>query len=180
LLLGYGNPGRADDGLGPALAQAVERLGLPGVSVDTDYQLTVEDSVEIGRHATVIFADADAVGPEPFSFGPLEPRPSLGFSSHGVEPEELLALANSLFPGERRAYLLGIRGYDFSAFTLELTERGRANLAAATEFLVTALQTGDLDAAAATLPDPVAPDTATAQLQTAAAPGQEQHTGGIP
>ena len=33
LLLGYGNPGRLDDGLGPALAAQVERLALPGVTV---------------------------------------------------------------------------------------------------------------------------------------------------
>ena len=176
LLIGYGNPGRADDGLGPALAQAIEGLQLPGVSTDSDYQLTVEDSVEIGRHPTVIFADADAVGPEPFSFGRLQPRSSLGFSSHGVEPEELLALANSLFPGERQAYLLGIRGYDFSPFTLELTERGRANLVLATEFLVDALRAGDLDAAADSLPPAVDPDPADDE----APPGQEHHTGGIP
>ena len=31
LVIGYGNPGRLDDGLGPALAEAVEKLDLPGL-----------------------------------------------------------------------------------------------------------------------------------------------------
>ena len=44
LLIGYGNPGRLDDGLGPALAAAVEKLAIPGVTVDADYQLNVEDA----------------------------------------------------------------------------------------------------------------------------------------
>ena len=35
LLLGWGNPGRLDDGLGPALAETIERLALPGLTVGT-------------------------------------------------------------------------------------------------------------------------------------------------
>ena len=44
LVIGYGNPGRLDDGLGPAVASAMEEFNLPGVSVDSNYQLTVEDA----------------------------------------------------------------------------------------------------------------------------------------
>ena len=36
LLIGYGNPGRLDDGLGPALAEAVAKLAIPGVTVEAD------------------------------------------------------------------------------------------------------------------------------------------------
>lgn len=42
LLIGYGNPGRGDDGLGPALAAAIEAMELPGVTVEADYQLMVD------------------------------------------------------------------------------------------------------------------------------------------
>jgi DNA-binding response OmpR family regulator len=45
LVIGYGNPGRLDDGLGPALAETLQRLDLPGVTVDADYQLTAEDGL---------------------------------------------------------------------------------------------------------------------------------------
>ncbi|MCU0727503.1 MAG: hydrogenase maturation protease, partial [Planctomycetes bacterium] len=71
LLIGFGNPGRRDDGLGPAVAQAVEGWGIPGVTVESDYQLHVEDAAAVSEHDAVIFADAAAAGPEPFAFGPL-------------------------------------------------------------------------------------------------------------
>ena len=44
LLIGFGNPARADDGLGPALAEEIESKNIPDVTVETDYQLTIEDS----------------------------------------------------------------------------------------------------------------------------------------
>ena len=49
---------RLDDGLGPALADALEKLDLPGVSVDADYQLMIEDAAEVAEHDFAIFADA--------------------------------------------------------------------------------------------------------------------------
>jgi hydrogenase maturation protease len=58
LLLGYGNPGRLDDGLGSELAARVQALGLPGVTVDSDYQLCLEDAEAVSRHDVVVFADA--------------------------------------------------------------------------------------------------------------------------
>ena len=42
LVIGYGNPGRRDDGLGPSFADILAAEGIPGVDVDSDYQLTVE------------------------------------------------------------------------------------------------------------------------------------------
>jgi len=72
-LVGFGNPGRCDDGLGPALAEATERLSLPGVTVESDYQLTVEDAAEAAKHEIVLFADATAIGPAPFWIKRIEP-----------------------------------------------------------------------------------------------------------
>ena len=88
LLLGYGNPGRRDDGLGPALAEAVEKLDIPGVDVDSNYQLIVEDAHTIAGHDVVIFVDADVAGPEPFHFRQIEAagKQKAGFSTHSVEP----------------------------------------------------------------------------------------------
>ena len=54
LLIGYGNPGRGDDGLGPALSEAVAARSLPGLEVDTDYQLVAE-------HALVTDAESEQV-----------------------------------------------------------------------------------------------------------------------
>jgi len=134
LVIGYGNPGRLDDGLGPAFASAVEALNLPGVTVDANYQLMVEDAAEIAQHDVVVFVDADVAGPEPFKFTRIKAKPALSFSSHRVEPEPLLALAQDLFGAKARAYVLAIRGYDFNGFGEYLSESARANLDAAVEF----------------------------------------------
>ncbi len=147
LVLGYGNPGRLDDGLGPALAEAVAALNIAGVDAESDYQLTVEDAAEIARHETVVFADAAAEGPEPFSFEPVEPVGAPGFTTHSASPGELMALAGALFGSTARGYILGIRGYEFGAFGERLSSGARANLAAALAFLVPRLRAGGLEAA---------------------------------
>ena len=143
LLIGYGNPGRRDDGLGPALAEAVEKLGLPGVTVDSDYQLIVEDAAAAAEHEVVVFADASVDGAEPFSFERLMPGGGeLGFSSHSVEPEGVLALARDLFGATPKAYVLGIRGYEFNEFGEYLSEKAKHNLDCALRFVQALLKEG--------------------------------------
>jgi hydrogenase maturation protease len=140
LLLGYGNPGRLDDGLGPALAAQVEALGLPGLTVDSDYQLSLEDAEAVARHDVVVFADAAASGAEPFSFRRVEPARSLSFSTHSLQPQAVLGLAQQLFGARTEGYTLSIRGYAFNEFKESLTEQGRANLAAAVAFITRACE----------------------------------------
>ncbi len=148
LLLGYGNPGRLDDGLGAALAEQVERLGLPGVRVEADYQLCLEDAEAAARHEVVIFADAATSGSEPFSFRRVEPARGLSFSTHSLRPEAVLGLASELFGARPEGYLLGIRGYAFDEYDETLTERGRANLAAAAAFVERVCRDGSFAQAA--------------------------------
>ena len=57
-LIGYGNPGRGDDGLGPAFAAWAETQAFPGVAVKTDYQLTVDHALLIAEAKRVVFVDA--------------------------------------------------------------------------------------------------------------------------
>jgi hydrogenase maturation protease len=135
LLLGYGNPGRLDDGLGPALAAQVERLALPGVTVQADYQLSLEDAEAAARHDVVIFADATTSGAEPFSFHRVHAASDLSFSTHVLQPEAVLGLARQLFSAQTDGYILGIRGYAFNEYEESLTDQGRANLAAAVAFI---------------------------------------------
>lgn len=135
LVIGYGNLGRLDDGLGPLLAMELEKLELPDVTVDADYQLTVEDAAAVAGHDVVIFADASVSGDEPFFFKRIEPVAALSFSSHSVEPAAVLALAAELFKAEPVGYALGIRGYEFNEFGERLSEPAKANLAAALAFV---------------------------------------------
>lgn len=142
LLIGYGNPGRQDDGLGPALAAAVERLRLPGVTVDADYQLTVEDAAAVAQHEVAIFADADTAGPGPFYLRAVEPDATLSFSTHSVSPAAVMGLARDLFGARTRGFVLGIRGYVFNEFEESLSEKALGNLAAAVRFIESALRSG--------------------------------------
>lgn len=141
LVIGYGNPGRLDDGLGPALAQAVDRLGIAGVDVDSDYQLTVEDAHELAHHDVVIFADADVSGPEPFYLKTVAPAPRVTFSSHSIGPASLLGLTRELFAACPQAFILGIRGYEFNEYEERLSAKAQENLEQAVTFMETALRT---------------------------------------
>lgn len=145
LVYGYGNPGRLDDGLGPALVAALERRGLERVTTDSDYQLTVEDAAEVAEHDVTIFVDADVDGPEPFWFDEIEPDGSLGFSSHSVSPQKLLDMSRGLLGKAAKGYILGIRGYEFNEFGERLSEGARRNLGAALDFIEEAVRDGHLD-----------------------------------
>jgi hydrogenase maturation protease len=135
LLIGFGNPARADDGLGPALAEKIELKNISGVTVEADYQLTIEDSAQVAQHDIVIFADASVNCSEPFSFEPLTAKESGSFSSHSVEPAEVMALAESLFDSKAKGFVLGIRGYKFNSFSEGLTDKAKANLQKAVDFV---------------------------------------------
>ncbi len=149
LLIGYGNPGRLDDGLGPALAEAVAELDLPNVTVDSDYQLTVEDSAQVAEHDVVVFADADVAGLEPFTFRRISPRMDLSFSSHDCDPQSVLALAHDLLKATTAGYVLAIRGYEFNEFGESLSLRARANLREALDFIDTTIRERSFESRAA-------------------------------
>ncbi len=146
LMLGWGNEGRRDDGLGPAFARRFAERSVPGLTVETDYQLQVEDAYDAASYPRVIFVDADRSGPEPFSCRRLFPATqALSFSSHSVSPGGLLALARELYAAEPEAWLVGIRGYDFDRFEESLSREARHNLEAAAGFVAAALEADHFD-----------------------------------
>lgn len=146
LLIGYGNPGRLDDGLGPAFAEAVEEFAPPELAVDSDYQLMVEDADAVAKHDIVVFADADTAGVEPFWMKEIQAGPpQVSFTSHSMTPEGVLALARDVFHATPKAYLLGIRGYEFNEFGQNLSPGAQANLTAAIDFWRDACQKGLAD-----------------------------------
>ncbi len=154
LLLAWGNPGRGDDGLGPAVARWAAAAGHRDLTVESDYQLHIEDAAELARHDRVVFVDADRTGPGPFSCSRLRAAKSgLSFTSHSVSPAALLALSQQLFGREPEAWMVAIRGYDFDEFDERLSDGARANMAAATRFLAAALSDGELGEVAAQATD---------------------------
>ena len=134
LLIGYGNPGRGDDGLGPALAQQIEAMALPGVTVDIDYQLTVDHADLIATQDVVVFADAMIGLDQPFRLTPVAGAPQ-GLGSHQVTPEAALALAGMLFGHAPPGWVLAIAGQAFGEVKEGLSPQAEANLAQAVAFL---------------------------------------------
>ena len=149
LLLCYGNPARLDDGLGPAFGEAIEKIAPPGVTVEADYQLTVENAHAAAGYRTVVFVDAAVAGDSAFFFRPVSPGAMQSFSSHSLEPEHVLALAEELFGRKPEGYALGIRGYEFNDFGEQLSPAARVNLEAALQFILPVLGHGDFAQASA-------------------------------
>lgn len=156
LVIGYGNPGRLDDGLGPACAAALEDCGLSHVTVESSYQLDPELAEAVSRHDLALFVDAAVSGPEPFELQAVAPGEGLPFSSHGLGPGEVMGLARRLFGSQAPGYTVAIRGYEFDDFGERLSVQAAENLRQTVTFLQALLREGDLRSLAerCTLPRP--------------------------
>jgi hydrogenase maturation protease len=130
LVLGYGNPGRQDDGLGPAAAASIGSLQLPNLKTQDNYQLNIEDAIDVAQHDIVWFIDASKTGSLPYTIKDISAISTIEFTSHFVRPEFILAIAQHYFGKLPQAHLLAIRGYEFE-FVEELTDAARDNLRAA-------------------------------------------------
>ena len=132
-LIGYGNPGRGDDGLGPALAGRL--ADATGLAVTTEYQLTVDHALLIADATKVIFADALLRAVAPFEFTPITPSTSHDVTSHSLSPEAVLALCKTLYGRAPEAFVLGIAGHAFGEVSEGLSPQARTNLSLAEAFL---------------------------------------------
>ena len=137
LVFGYGNPGRGDDALGPAL---IERLAVAAplhpewgeVECLTDFQLQVEHVLDLRGRERVLFVDASLACPSPCALTRLAPIESAGYTSHAVHPARLLHVFRAVVgTAAPPAWLLAIRGERF--------ELGEPLSAAAAAHLVKAL-----------------------------------------
>jgi hydrogenase maturation protease len=146
LILGYGNPGRQDDGLGPAAIAEIESMGLPNVTAFDNYQLNIEDAVDVAAHDIIWFVDAARIGASPYSVRTVSPSPGIEFSSHIVRPEAILAIARQCYGAAPRAFLLAIRGYEFE-FIEALTPAAKDNLEAALAMLTERMRAMQAEAA---------------------------------
>lgn len=134
LVYGYGNPGRQDDGLGPALIDRLETEPIKGVATMSNYQLNIEDALEISDKEAVIFVDASVSCQEPFQFYGIEPDIEITFTTHSMSPQSVLALCGDLYEKDVKAYILSIRGYDWD-FAEGLSGSAGKNLDEAYGFL---------------------------------------------
>jgi hydrogenase maturation protease len=126
LVLAVGNPSRGDDALGPLLAARLEAAALPGVEVITEYQLQVENALDLEQRERVIFVDAGVGTDGPFELREAMPESDFLHTSHALSPGAVLATFVRI-KGEAPppATVLCVRGESF-----ELGERLSCNAAA--------------------------------------------------
>ena len=128
LVIGYGNTLRGDDGVGPRVAEAIEKLNLPGVRTLICQQLSPEYADPVSRAHTVVFVDAAVDAPREVQLRKLEPGESSQLMAHAADPRTMLALARDVFGHAPQAWWLTIPAVklDFSEdLTLE-AQRGFA------------------------------------------------------
>ena len=135
LIYGFGNPGRQDDGLGPAIIEKLESESIPGISTDCNYQLNIEDAYSIAENDIVVFVDASIDAGEPFSFIKIEPSAEITFTTHSMSPQSVLALCSELYDKKLDAYVLGIRGYEWD-FMVGLSSKAENNFNGAYHFIL--------------------------------------------
>lgn len=141
LVLGVGNPGREDDGLGPALAERIGALGLPGVDADANYQLNIEDAEAWTRYDVVVVADAARRLRAPFRLSTLSPAAGAPATSHALGPAAVLALCERLYGRRPDVRLLALRGHRWGVKE-GLSAGAARDLEAAAAFLADFLRRG--------------------------------------
>jgi hydrogenase maturation protease len=137
LLIGIGNSGRGDDGLGWKFASLVSNAGYKFIDVEYRYQLQVEDSALVSEYECVIFVDASHTLLEGgFEIRSCKSAGHYYYSSHMQNPETILYLANDLYNKYPKAYTVVISGYSWDLGTT-LSENAGKNLRSAFTFFVT-------------------------------------------
>lgn len=108
LVIGYGNTLRSDDGVGVRVAEAVERLNLPGVRTFTSQQLSPEHADLISQAERVVFVDAAVDAPQEVQWRELTPGDTTQLMAHAADPRTMLALARDVFGHAPQAWWLTI------------------------------------------------------------------------
>ena len=138
LLYGYGNPGRKDDGLGPILVDLVEKWiiknEIKNISIDSNYQLNIEDAYTIRDYDIVIFIDASIEEIDDFIVTRVEPSDKVNYTMHSASPSFVLNLCNKIYNYTPETYLLHIKGYEFQ-MEEGLSHQAHKNLMEALRFI---------------------------------------------
>lgn len=134
LIIGIGNCGRADDGLGWAFVDKVREHLPDNTDCVYNYQLQIEDAELISHYDEVYFIDAHIqLWDGGYILDRCYPRADHGFSTHELQPETVVYLAQKLYNKKPEAYILGISGLNFE-LKIGLTDEAEANLERALRF----------------------------------------------
>ena len=136
LLIGIGNSGRKDDGLGWKFLDYIGRTEKFKGKIEYRYQLQIEDAELIQHFDTVIFVDAwQTEKDKAFEWGKCEPVDNLLFSSHELNPETVVYMCHDLYQKFPNCYCLKIKGYSWK-LELGLSKKAIINLAEAYDYFM--------------------------------------------
>jgi len=131
LVYGYGNPGRQDDGLGILFVDVIEKWAnkkkIKNLYFDSNYQLNIEDAINISKFDIVIFVDASKNIKKSFSIKKINPQQIESITTHNITPENVLFLSKELYGKEPKTYLITIKGYRWE-INKKLSKKAQKNL----------------------------------------------------
>jgi hydrogenase maturation protease len=114
LVIGYGNPLRRDDGIGPRVAEAIAAANYPSVHVRPVRQLVPELVADIAEARMVVFVDALAdPSRTTVELMPLHDAEITDWSTHTAHPRALLALTRAIYQRVPEAWWLTVPARDF-------------------------------------------------------------------
>lgn len=131
LVLAVGNPSRGDDAIGPELASRLEEAAVAGVEVVVEFQLQVENALDLVGRERVVFVDAGISTPAPFEVRRAGVAADFLHTSHAISPEAVLATFQRIQGRQPpEAWVLCVRGESFE-LGAELSAAAREHVAAA-------------------------------------------------
>ncbi|MES9846174.1 MAG: hydrogenase maturation protease [Candidatus Sedimenticola sp. 6PFRAG5] len=149
VVIGYGNPSRGDDALGPEFIERIETCRdkgelPPTFDTLTDFQLQIEHALDLQERQLVLFVDAGISATPPFEFTELRPMRDQSHSTHAISPAAVLEVFSRI-NGESPppAFLLTIPGYGFELGS-PLSPESQNHLLAAIDLLKQLLRKPDV------------------------------------
>jgi len=128
IVIGIGNSGRRDDGLGWAFLEEIEQKWPELCDFEYRYQLQIEDAELISHYERVLFVDADLnQHKRGFEFRPVRALAGASFTTHEMSPGNVLDLCQKIYNKSPDCFLLAISGISFE-LELGLSETGERNL----------------------------------------------------
>ena len=135
LIIGIGNSGRTDDGLGWAFLDALSETGSYTGKLVYRYQLQIEDAELISHYDRVLFVDAAYTELERgFQWRSVKPEIKRSFTTHALEPSTILGLCHEVYDCKPDTSILMIQGTNWE-LSNGLSKDGVVNLQNALDFI---------------------------------------------